>query len=76
MDIYMKYKVPYRHRFYETTFRCPCHNYRTCEVSRRVSMAKTAANHAFGLTYQCLGGCHQLLQVITALKLAHHVCQH
>lgn len=29
-----------------------------------------------GLTYQCLGGCHQLLQVRTALKLMDHVCQH
>lgn len=75
MDISMKYKVPYRHRFYETTFHCPCHNCRTREVSERVSMARTAASHVFGLTYQCLGGCHQLLQVITALKLVHHVCQ-
>lgn len=73
MDISMNYKVPYRQRFYETTFHCPCHNYRACESEHGQDCCQPAV---FGLTYQCLGSCHQLLQVITALKLTHYVCQH
>lgn len=44
MDISIKCKVPYRHRFYETTFCCPYHNCRAYEVSEIVSVARTATS--------------------------------
>lgn len=53
MGTSMACKVPYRHTIYEAVPRhriyeelvfCPCHNYRSCEVSRRVNMARTAAD--------------------------------
>lgn len=75
MDISVKCKVPCRHRFYETTFYCPCHNYSMWSLWKRESQ-DCYQPAVFGLTYQCLGGCHQPLQAVTALKLAHHICQH
>lgn len=38
------YKAVPRHRINEELVFCPCHNYRSCEVSGRVNTARTAAS--------------------------------
>lgn len=46
MDISLKYKVPCSHRFGETIFCCPWHNFIARGISENVSIVRTAANHS------------------------------